>query len=56
MDVREIRWEVVDRTHLAQYRNQWPAVVNMAMSLHVPQNIRTLFLSKFRNLKWLIAL
>jgi hypothetical protein len=33
VDLREIRWEVVDRMHLAQDRDQWRAVGNMAMNL-----------------------
>jgi hypothetical protein len=28
MDIREIRWENVDWIHLAEDRDQWPAVVN----------------------------
>jgi ribosome biogenesis protein Nip4 len=33
MDLREIGWEVVDWIHLAQYKEQWRAVVNMVMNL-----------------------
>jgi hypothetical protein len=33
--LREIGWEVVDWVHLAQDRNQWRALVNMAMDLLV---------------------
>jgi len=29
VDLREIRWEVVDWIHLAQDRDQWQDVVNM---------------------------
>jgi hypothetical protein len=36
MDFREIGWEGVDWIHLAQDRDQWQAVVNMIMNLHVP--------------------
>jgi hypothetical protein len=28
VDLREIRWEVVDWMHLAQDRDQWQALVN----------------------------
>jgi len=31
MDVKEIRWEVVDWMHLAQDRNQWRALVNTVL-------------------------
>jgi hypothetical protein len=33
MDLMEIEWEVVDWIHLAQYRDQWRAVVNTVMNL-----------------------
>jgi hypothetical protein len=36
MDLREIEWEGVDWTHLAQDRDQWWAVVNKVMNLRVP--------------------
>jgi hypothetical protein len=36
MDLREIRWDDVDRTDLAQDRSQWRALVNTVMSLQVP--------------------
>jgi hypothetical protein len=36
MDLREIRWQGVDWTHLAQDRDQWWAPVNMVMNLQVP--------------------
>jgi hypothetical protein len=36
MGLREIWWEGVDRMHLAQERDQWQAVVNMATNLLVP--------------------
>jgi hypothetical protein len=35
MDLMEIGWEVVDRIHLAQDRDQWPGLVNMAIDLRV---------------------
>jgi len=36
MDLREIGWEGVDWTHLAEDRDQWQALVNMVMNLRVP--------------------
>jgi len=36
MDLREIRWEVVDWIHLAQDRDQLRVVVNTAMDLRFP--------------------
>jgi hypothetical protein len=36
MDLRKVRWEVVDWIHLAQDRDWWQAVVNMVMNLQVP--------------------
>jgi len=36
MDLREIRWEVVEWIHLAQDRDQWRALVNTLMILLVP--------------------
>jgi hypothetical protein len=36
MDLREIGWEDVDWTHLAQDRDQWRTVVNTVMGLGVP--------------------
>jgi len=36
MDFREIGWEVVDWMHLAQYRGQWWALVNIVMNYWVP--------------------
>jgi hypothetical protein len=35
MDLREIGWEVVDWIHLAQYMDQWWALVNRIMNLRV---------------------
>jgi hypothetical protein len=37
MDLREARWEVVDRKHLAQDGNQWQVLVNTVTKLRVPQ-------------------
>jgi len=34
-DIRQIVWEVVYRTHLAQDRDQWGAVVSMVMNFLV---------------------
>jgi len=36
MNFREIVWEGVDWMHLAQDRDQWPALVNTVMNLRVP--------------------
>jgi len=36
MNFREIEGKDVDWNHLAQYRDQWWALVNMEMSLWVP--------------------
>jgi hypothetical protein len=36
MDFREIGSEVVDWMHLANYKDQWRALVNMVMHLRVP--------------------
>jgi hypothetical protein len=36
MDLRKIGWEIMDRMHLSQDRNQWQAVVNTIMNLWVP--------------------
>jgi hypothetical protein len=36
LDVREIGWEGVEWIHLAQYRDQWRALMNMIMNLWVP--------------------
>jgi hypothetical protein len=35
MDLRDIRWEVVDWIHLAQDRDRWRALVNTVMNLRV---------------------
>jgi hypothetical protein len=36
MDLRAVRWEVVDWIHLAQDRDQWQALMNMVMNIQVP--------------------
>jgi hypothetical protein len=36
IDLREIGWDCVDWTKLAQDRDQWRALVNMVMNLQVP--------------------
>jgi hypothetical protein len=36
MDLREIGWDGTDWTDLAQYRDQWRALVNTIMNLRVP--------------------
>jgi hypothetical protein len=38
MDLREILWGGMDWIDLALYRDWWGALVNMVMSLLVPQN------------------
>jgi hypothetical protein len=35
MDLRDMRWEGVDRMHLAKDRDQWRALVNMVINLLV---------------------
>jgi len=39
IDFREIGWQGVDWTHLAQGKNQWWAFVNMVMNVRVPYNM-----------------
>jgi hypothetical protein len=36
MDLGEIGWEVVDRIHLAQSRDQWRTAVSKVMNLRFP--------------------
>jgi hypothetical protein len=36
MDPREIRWGGIDWIDIAQYREQWRALVNTRMNLQVP--------------------
>jgi hypothetical protein len=36
MDLREIGWDAMDWTDLAQDRDQWRALVNAVMDLRVP--------------------
>jgi hypothetical protein len=45
MDLREIRWEFVDWFHLAQDRDKWRALVNIAMNLRVPEEVGNFFTS-----------
>jgi hypothetical protein len=36
MNLKEMRWEVVDLVHLAEVRDQWRAHVNTVMKIRVP--------------------
>jgi hypothetical protein len=36
MDIREVRWDGMDWTDLAQDRDQWRALVNTIMYLRIP--------------------
>jgi hypothetical protein len=36
MDLREIRWDVIDWIELVRDRDQWTALVNTVMNLRVP--------------------
>jgi hypothetical protein len=36
LDLREIGWDGMDLIDLAQYRDQWRALVNTVMNLRVP--------------------
>jgi hypothetical protein len=38
MDIREIKWKLVDWIHGTQDRNRWPVLVNKGMNLRVKQN------------------
>jgi hypothetical protein len=38
MDIREIKWKLVDWIHGAQDRNRWPVHVNKGMDLRVKHN------------------
>jgi hypothetical protein len=38
MDLREIIWNVIDRSHLTQHREEWRAVVKTVVKVPVPQN------------------
>jgi hypothetical protein len=38
MDLREIGWDGIYWIDLAQYRDQWRALVNTVMNLRVPYN------------------
>jgi len=35
-DLTEMRWEIVDCTHLAQDWDQWEVLVNTVVALQVP--------------------
>jgi hypothetical protein len=39
IDLREIGWEGMNWIHLAQDRNQWPALANTVLNLRVPQHV-----------------
>jgi hypothetical protein len=39
MDLGEIGWESVDWIHLAQNKDPWQALVNMAMNLYVSKKV-----------------
>jgi hypothetical protein len=39
MDLREVGWEGMDWSDLAQDRARWWALVNVVMNLRVPQNV-----------------
>jgi len=45
MDVKETGWAGIHWTHLAQDKDMWWALVNMAVNLQVPQNIGNLLTS-----------
>jgi hypothetical protein len=37
MDLREIEWDDMDRINLAQFRDQWRALVITVMKLGIPR-------------------
>jgi hypothetical protein len=39
MNLKEVRWGVVDYVALAQNKDRWRALVNAVMNLRVPQNV-----------------
>jgi hypothetical protein len=45
MDLREIGWEVLYWTHLAQDKDQWWALVNMVINLQIPWKAGNFFTS-----------
>jgi hypothetical protein len=45
INIREIRWGVIDWVYLAQDRDQWKALVNLVMILCIPINLG-IFLSR----------
>jgi hypothetical protein len=45
VDLKEVRWGFVDWTDLADDRDKWRAVVNMAMILRFAQNKRNFLTS-----------
>jgi hypothetical protein len=46
MDLREIGWDSMDWTDVAQDRDQWRALVNTVMNFRVPKNAGN-FLSSY---------
>jgi hypothetical protein len=36
MDIKEIRWNGMDGIDLAEYRDEWRALVNTVMNVRVP--------------------
>jgi hypothetical protein len=43
LDLRNIGWDSMDWSDLAQNRGQWRALVNTVMNLLVPQNVAKFF-------------
>jgi hypothetical protein len=43
MVLKDVNWDNVDWTHLAEDRDQWPDIVNKVMNLRVPQNAENVF-------------